>query len=126
MLPDKSVVYDSYGAPRINLSRKDGVFTAVIDVEGLAPYRTETAEERKVGISSLVPPTIKTKNLLELISSGSLAVQASAFATPGVGFEIDANGTPGRTLIGPGDLAMMHFRTARALRAALRLIDEDI
>jgi hypothetical protein len=112
-LPDKSAVYDSYGAPRVTLSRKDGVFTAVIEVDGLAPYRTESAEERKVGITSLTPPTVQTKNLRELISSGSLAVQASMFATPG-----DTSG--------PGDLAMVHYRTARAIRAALRMIDEDI
>ncbi len=111
--PDKSVVYDSFGAPRVTLSRVKGVFTAVIEVDGLAPYRSESAEERKVGITSLVPPTVQTTNLLELVSSGSLAVQASMFATPG-----DATG--------PGELAMVHYRTARAIRAALRLIDEDI
>lgn len=110
---DKSVVYDSFGAPRVTLAREKGVFTAVIEVDGLAPYRTESAEERKVGITSLVPPTVKTKNLRELISSGSLAVQASMFATPG-------------DTIGPGDLAMAHYRVARAIRAALRLIDEDM
>jgi len=110
---NKSVVYDSFGAPRVTLTREDGVFTAVIEVDGLAPYRTESAEERKVGITSLVPPTVKTKNLRELISSGSLAVQSAAFATPDNG-------------LGPQDLAMMHFRTTRAIRAALRMIDEDI
>lgn len=113
MSENKSVVYDSFGAPRVTLDRTDNVFTVVVEVDGLAPYRSTTAEEHKVGITSLVPPTVKTRNMLELISSGSLAVQASIFATPGVS-------------IGPGELAMVHYRTARAIRAALRMIDEDI
>jgi hypothetical protein len=117
MLPDKSVVYESDGCPKVTLARVAGVFDLVLEVEGLDPYRTTTAEERGVGISSLDPPTVQAKTLESLISSGSRAMQAAIFATPGEE-EI--------FMTSPGDLAMIHYRTSRAIRHALRLIDEDI
>lgn len=114
-LPDKSVVYDSPGSPKVTLARVAGAYDLVLEVEGLEPYRTTTAEERGVGIESLEPPTVHAKNILQLVSSGSRAVQTAVLATPAYTDTILA-----------GDLAMIHYRTARAIRHALRLIDEDI
>jgi hypothetical protein len=108
-----TVVYEGFGAPKVTLSKEGAQFSATIEVAGLAPYRSTTAEERGVGISSLSPPTVATKSITELVSSSSLAVQASMFATPGL--------SPG-----PGDLSMVHFRVSRAVRAALRKLGEEI
>jgi hypothetical protein len=128
MLPDKSIVYESVGSPKVTLSRTRGLFDLVVEVEGIAPYRSTTAEERRVGITSLNPPTIHAKNLEQAISSSSRAVQAAIFATPGVGFDEAAAASTGQLepLVPAGDLAMIHYRTTRAVRAALRSIDEDI
>lgn len=114
MLPDKTVQYEGTGLPKVTLKRTKGVFDAVIEVDGLAPYRTPTAEERLRGITSLNPPTVRAKNIDRLLSSTSRAVQAAVF------------GTPDLPPIGPADLAMIHYRTTRAVRAALRQMDEDI
>jgi hypothetical protein len=128
MLPDKSIVYESVGSPKVSLSRTKGLFDLVIEVDGIAPYRSTTAEERRVGITALNPPTVHAKTLEQAISSGSRAVQAAIFATPGVGFdeaEAARSGTL-EPLVPAGELAMVHYRTTRAIRAALRQIDEDI
>ncbi len=114
-LPDKSIVYDAKDSPRVTLARVGGQYDVTIEVDGLAPDRSVTAEERQVGITSLEPPTVHAKTTGQLIESGSRAVQAAAMVTPGVG-----------DTLGPGELAMMHYRVSRALRVALRKIDEDV
>lgn len=128
MLPDKSIVYESAGSPKVTLSRTRGLFDLVIEVDGIAPYRSTTAEERRVGITSISPPTVHAKNLAQAISSGSRAVQAAIFATPGVGFDQAVAARTGELepLVPAGDLAMVHYRTTRAIRAALRSIGEDV
>lgn len=115
MLPDKTVQYDQVGCPKLTLTRTQGVFDVVIEVEGIEPYRTTTAEERQLGIVSLSPPTVHAKNVERLLSSSSRAAMAAVYATLSV-----ADG------VGPADLAMIHYRTTRAVRAALRQMDEDI
>jgi hypothetical protein len=125
----KEQLYDGFGAPRVLVRVFDGAhrkrYFCVIDVAGIVPYRNTTAEERKAGILSLSTPAVHANKIEKLIESGSLALQAAAFATPGVGFDVNKDGSH-KVILGPGDLAMMHYRTARAIRAALRLIDEDI
>lgn len=113
VLPDKAIEYDAVGAPKLTLKRTSGVFDLVVEIEGIAPYRSQTAEEHSFGIVLLDPPTVHAKNIDRLLSSGSRAVQTAVMATP------DTN-------IGPGDLAMIHYRTTRAIRAALRLMGEDV
>jgi hypothetical protein len=114
MLPDKTIEYDDTGAPKLTLKRTNGLFDIVIEVDGIAPYRGTTAEERQVGIESLNPPTVHAKNTEQLLRSGSRAVQAAIFASPG------------SESFGPGDLAMIHYRTTRAVRDALRSMGEDV
>jgi hypothetical protein len=114
-LSDKSVTYDATDSPKVTLARVGGIYEATIEVDGLAPDRTTTAEERRAGILSLEPPTVRTKTPARLIESGSRAVQAAAMVTPELGDTLT-----------PGDLAMFHYRVARSLRVALRMIDEDV
>jgi hypothetical protein len=125
----KEVLYESFGSPQVLLRIFNDTahrhYFCVVRAEGLAPYRNTNAEERQAGILSLSPPALRTNTIEKLIAGGSLAMQASAFATPGVGYE-ELPGGSRRTLLGPGELAMMHYRTARAIRHALRLLDEDI
>src|SRR5690606_20880708 len=57
-----TVVYDAPGVPRVTLTKTaQGAFEATIEVEGLAPQRAASAEERFVGISSLDPPTVRAR-----------------------------------------------------------------
>lgn len=128
MLPDKSVVYEGIGSPRVTLSRRSGRFDLVVEAEGIAPYRSPTAEERLVGITSLSPPTVHAKSLEQAISSGARALEAAIFATPDVGHDAAYAAETGRirALVLAGDLAMIHYRTTRAIRTALRMIDEDV
>ncbi len=87
-------------------------YFATIEADGLAPDRSTTAEERQLGILSLTPPAVATDSLDKLIEQGSRAMQASAFLT--------------YPEMGPGELAMIHYRTARAIKTALRKLGEDV
>jgi hypothetical protein len=108
-----TVVYDSVGSPRVTLSKTGDTFDCILEVDGLEPDRDTTAEERAFGIRSLNPPTVRARTLRALIDAAVRAVQASATSTAG-------------ETGGPGGLLMTHYRVARAVRTALRLLDEDI
>ena len=114
------VVYDTDGLPRITLTIEPGYFQAVLEVEGLDPQRSTTEEERRVGIQSLNPPTVRvraqtvrSKSHRALIDASCRAVASSAASTLG------DNG-------GPGGLLLTYYRVARGLREALRQLGEDI
>ena len=108
-------------APRVTLTRDDGgSFDCVIEIEGLEPARAITTEERRLGIVSLDPPTLRIQAVRSryqthrnLIAAGCRAVIASVESTTG-----DAGGI--------GEIAMAYMRTAWAIRSALRLLDEEI
>jgi hypothetical protein len=127
---EKEKLYEAVGSPRVlvrvfnrQLARER--YFCTVQIAGTAPYRYTTAEERQAGILSLNPPSVSASSIEKLIESGSLALQSAIFATPGVGHDENVTGTF-KPLIGPSELAMVHYRTARAIRAALRQIDEDI
>lgn len=112
--------YDSTGTPRVTLTREGGFYEATLEVTGLDPQRDLTAEERRVGITSLNPPTVRireqkteAKSHRRLIDACQRAVTASATSTLG-------------STGGPGGLLLTHFRVALAVRAAIRGLDEDI
>nr|PZN62474.1 MAG: hypothetical protein DIU58_12380 [Sphaerobacter thermophilus] len=117
----ETIVYDGPGAPRITLTRTDrGALEAVIEVEGLAPQRDITAEERFAGILSLDPPTVRVrparnvrKMHRSLISAACRAVSSSATSTTG-------------ETGGPGAIICVYMRVALAMRQALRRLGEDI
>lgn len=115
-----STVYDQPWSPRVTLSRDTfGKLTAVIEVDGLLPTRSTSADERAAGISSLDPPTVsaiaktdRRKTIRTLIDGAIRAVCASAVAS-------------GVTLA-PGEMAQVCIRVGSAIRIALRAIDEAI
>jgi hypothetical protein len=117
-----STVYERDYTPRVTLSRDaTGKLTAVIEVEGVAPDRTPNAEERAAGITSLDPPTIvvrplasRSATLRRLLDASWRAVAEAAKSTPEV-----------ETLT-PADLSTIGYRVTSAVRAALRLIKEDV
>ena len=112
-----TVVYDSPGAPRVTLSRTErGALEAIIEVEGLAPQRTTSAEERFAGILSLDPPTVRARprrNVRQvhrtLVELACRAVSSAATSTTG------ATG-------GPGAIICTYMRVAYALPNASRRV----
>lgn len=118
-----TVVYDSVGSPRVTLTKDGTTYTAVLEVEGLDVQRSETAEERFIGITSLSPPTVviservarlqRTSQHRALIDAAQRAVAAACTSTTG-------------ETGGPGGLLMTYYRVARAVRRALRLLGEEI
>jgi hypothetical protein len=107
--------------PTIELTvADDGRITATIEVEGIEPTRTTTAEERAAGVTSLNPPAIsvrprstRPKTHRAAIDAAWLAVSAATTSTDGL-------------TGGPGGLLMLYLRTSMAIRKALRLAAEDI
>lgn len=117
----QTVVYDAVDAPKVTLTLTDELgFECIVEIDGLEPTRSTTAEERAAGITSLDPPTIQvsarsTRYLTHraLLDASWRAVSASATSTTG-------------TTGGPGGLIMTCWRVTSAVRHALRLLDEDI
>lgn len=117
---DREIVYDETGSPRVTLRIAGGrgrskPYFCVVEVDGILPYRSTTAEERVVaGILSLNPPSVKASSAEKLVINASRAVQSAIFATPG------------NEELTPGDFCMIHYRTTHAVRAALRQLGEDV
>ncbi|MFO7179584.1 MAG: hypothetical protein DIU78_012880 [Pseudomonadota bacterium] len=107
-----TVTYDAPHSPRVTLTKDGSVYTAVIEVEGLDPQRDTSADERRVGVRSLNPPTVRATSSRRLIDAACRAVAASATSTLG-------------ETGGPGGLAMTHWLVTRAVKEALRLLGED-
>lgn len=116
-----TVVYDAVDAPKVTLTLTDAQgLNCTIEVEGLAPQRSTTAEEQAAGISSLDPPTIAVRaqptraaTHRRLLDAATRAVSASAASTTG-------------ETGGPGALALTCYRVTAAVRHALRMLDESI
>lgn len=117
----RTIVHDVEMSPKVTLTRTANIgFACIVEVEGLDPKRTVTAEEKAAGITSLNPPTVvigprdKRKDTHRaLLDAIWRAVSASATSTLG-------------ETGGPGEIAMCCYRVTRAVRHALRLIDEPI
>ena len=107
-----TVVYDAVHSPKVTLTKTGTVYEAVIEVEGLEPQRGTSADERRAGIRSLNPPTVRATKTRKLIDAACRAVAASATSTTG-------------ETGGPGGLLMTYYLTARAVKEAIRLLDED-
>ena len=107
-----TVVVDEVWSPRVTLTKEGDAYEAVIEVEGLDPQRGTSADERRVGIRSLNPPTVRATSSRRLIDAACRAVAASATSTTG-------------ETGGPGGLLMTYFHVARAVKHAIRALDED-
>lgn len=113
-----TVFWDNEATPRCRLTKDADLYQAVLAVEGLAPNRDPSLEERAIGILSLDPPTVSTMSLASeghrsLIDACQRAVQASVAASTGT------RGTAAQ-------MSFVYLRTAIAVRGALRMLDEDI
>lgn len=126
-----TVVFDRPYAPKVTITRDDSLgLEAVIEIEGLAPQRSTTAEERAAGIRSLDPPTVRVRALkrrrdtLQRLVDGSVrAVQSSIVSTlEGTEAEDQAE----RERRGAGGIITSGWRIALGVCEALRKLDEDI
>lgn len=63
-----SYTWDREHWPRATVTLEGGVYECVVDgIEGLNPERTTSASERLRGILSLEPPTVRSREVTELI-----------------------------------------------------------
>lgn len=116
-----TVNVDSAYLPTVELTvADDGRISATIEVDGIEPTRTTTAEERAAGVTSLDPPTISVRPMSTRARTHRAAIDAAWLAVSAA-----AASTDGRTG-GPGSLLMLYLRTSMAIRKALRLANEAI
>lgn len=112
-----TVIYDADDAPRVTLTLTDELgYECVVEIDGLEPTRSATAEERAAGIVSLEPPTVHVAARASrydthraLLDASWRAVSASATSTTGV-------------TGGPAELVMVCWRVTAAVRHAVRVL----
>ena len=116
-----TVTYDKTDQPKVTLTKDDdGNFLAVVEVDGLAPVRTTSAEERAAGITSIDPPTVRVAKRVVPKDAHNLLINLCCRAV-----SVSATSTLG-TNGGPGGLIMGYLRVAMGVRGALRELGEDI
>jgi len=99
--------------PRVEVRlTSPGRYLAIVEVEGLTPQRSTSADERRAGIRWLDPPIVQASKPRKLIDAACRAVAAAATSTTG-------------ETGGPGGLLMTYFRTAVGVKMALRELGED-
>lgn len=102
-----SYTWDREHWPRATVGLDGGVYECVVDgIEGLNPQRTTSASERLRGILTLEPPTVRSRDVQELIDLALEAVDVAVASTLG------DSGTPGEYL-------MVRYKAAVAVRGAL-------
>lgn len=102
-----SATWDLDGWPRATVTEEGGTFTCVVDgIDGLEAQRTTSADERIRGILSLDPPTVRSRVVDELIDLATEAVDVAVASTLGDSGD-------------PGDILMVRYKTAVAVRGAL-------
>lgn len=102
-----SYTWDRNGFPRATVTDDGGMYECVIDgVEGLQAQRGTSPSERVRGILNLDPPTVRSRDVDELIDLALEALDVAVTSTLG------NSGTP-------GDNLMVRYRTAAAVRGAL-------
>lgn len=102
-----SYTWDLENWPRATVTTDGGAYECVVDgIEGLNPQRTTSASERLRGILTLEPPTVRSRDVQELIDLALEAVDVAVASTLG------NSGTPGEYL-------MVRYKTAVAVRGAL-------
>jgi hypothetical protein len=110
-----SATFDVKATPRVTVSvDTNGVYTAVVEIDGLSATRYVSFEEKSVGITALNPPTVTVDDLRKLIDGCIRATLAAVSSSLGGG------------LGGPGAMLMLAMRTVIGVRGALRRLDEEI
>jgi len=114
-----TVTFENAVTPRVTLTLDEGVYTAVIEVDGVAPQRAVTAEELSLGVRSLDPPTVRIRQRRDpldtwrdLVDLAQLAVSAAITSTTG-------------TTGGPVGILFTYLRVSIGVRGALRALGED-
>jgi hypothetical protein len=108
-----TATFESIATPRVTISSELGLFTAVVEVDGLDPDRDVSIDEESLGIVSLEPPTVQAKTHRDLIDGCQRAVQTAISSTTG------ERG-------GPAAMVMTALRVAIGVRGALRKLGEEI
>jgi hypothetical protein len=89
-------------------------YTAEITIQGVAPSRGTTAEERSAGISQLsLPVTVEAKGARPLIDLAKRASAVAASLTPGVTLDVVS-------------YVILEYLVARSVRGALRKLDPEL
>jgi hypothetical protein len=108
-----TAVWDRPNFPRATVTLEGGTFSCVVDgIEGLEPQRETSTSERVRGILSLDPPTVRSRVVDDLIDLGIEAVDVAVASTLGNA------GTP-------GDMLMVRYKAAVAIRGALTELGVD-
>jgi hypothetical protein len=111
-MPSKT--WDCPGWPRATATFEGNVYTIVVDgIDGLSPQRETSASERVRGIVSLDPPTVRSRDLDEVIDLAVEATDVAVQSTLGTSAE-------------PGELLMIRLRVAMAVRGALTELGVDV
>lgn len=108
-----SATWDRTGWPRATVTFEGGTYTCVVDgIDGLSAERETSASERVRGIVSLDPPTVRTRDLDDLIELALESTEVAVTSTLG------SSGSP-------GDQLMVRYRVGVAVRGALRDLGLD-
>lgn len=108
-----TVTHDIDGWPTATVTLEDGFYTATISgIEGLAPERGTSIDERVRGIESLDPPTVRAGEWNELVDLALEATDEAVRSTLGV--------TPE-----PGEALLLRWKTAMMLRWCLADLGVD-
>jgi len=118
---DTTIIYEAASGPRITLTKSGGgAFSAVVEVAGLNPVRSVSADERRAGVVALSPPTVR---LPAIASAKEAHRQLIDVACRAVGSALASSDGADPS---PGELVMVSLRVAFAMRGALRELGEDI
>jgi hypothetical protein len=121
-----TATYDSPSTPRVTLTKgDDGSITAVIEVDGIVPDRTATLEEQGAGISSLSPPTVRVRDMVDRREMGQRLVRLACRATAAAVASTPDDPADERAK-GPGGLLMAHLRVTQGVLRALGKLGETV
>lgn len=76
-----SATVDLDGLPKVTVTSSGKGYSATVEILGIAPTRSISAEERFAGISSLDPPTVSARTRIELIRRATRATLNAIQAT---------------------------------------------
>jgi hypothetical protein len=116
----RTAVLDVSFLPKITIWESPSAMAIEVEVEGIEPQRTETAEERSVGIRSLAPPTVIAPKLKDPRKTHRRLIDGAVRAT-----QCAVTSTLGGDTGGPVGLLYTAMRVSMAVRWALRRIGHD-
>lgn len=118
-MASETVTYEQVSAPAVTLTKDTSDttgrvrYTVVVNLLGLVPTRSTTAEERLSGISSLDPPTVSANTPGELVRLAIAACKNSYNETEGYALTATSG-------------AEIAYRVGFSVLQALRKLGEDV